>query len=71
MAIHLHRHDDTGLWSCGGPYPSIADALSEAKRIIKTREEKAGEKWRETTPSEGFTHAWVNTKNHRLEIKNG
>lgn len=66
---HLHRIDETGSWVCGGGYFTAADAERDAKSIIRTRKEKAGEKWKEIAPDPGFIKAWVNEKNHRLEIK--
>jgi hypothetical protein len=68
MSYHLHRHDETGLWSCGGPY-TLEHAISDAQAIIRTKEAKAGEKWKEVTPSHGFVKAWVNRRGDRLEIK--
>lgn len=68
MSYRLHYHSEAGRW-CAGSYETEADARTDAKNIIKTRESKAGEKWKSATPTQGCVLAWVNTKGHRIDVE--
>lgn len=68
MAVHIHRNDESGHWSCQGPWPSMTEAQAEVDRTLKVKK-KLGEKWAKCDPPFGYVRAWSSTKGDTMYIK--
>jgi hypothetical protein len=66
---HIHRNDESGTWSCGGPY-TAEGAIKEINRTLEIKK-GLGETWRKVANPHGYIGYWSNSNGHSMGIKEG